>query len=246
MCAALALGWGSAAQVYVLNGLQYVSPEQFSRENGATYKNQYGTLTLKWPKGELVMYTGSREAQLNGKPMLLSAPLANIQDTVVAPLADLQRAFGLAVTAPPPKAPAPQATNPPPRATPTPAPPSSAWQKVLKGPARVGDVIVQYRPNESKGGDNLFRSATVFDWPTALPTSVETLINFCYISVKSSLKAPATAQFSDGFLQIYRDQTWTMVGSVDAQNSYGALIRSSFVCMHKFANGKLYTLVSIQ
>lgn len=48
----------------------------------------------------------------------------------------------------------------------------------------------------------------------------------CKNAIKSTLKAPASAQFSN-FEKIENGDFWY---DVDAQNSYGALIRSSYVC----------------
>lgn len=51
----------------------------------------------------------------------------------------------------------------------------------------------------------------------------------CETAVKNQLKAPATAKFS-GEDYIDEDPTWLVTGSVDAQNGFGALLRSAFNC----------------
>lgn len=54
-------------------------------------------------------------------------------------------------------------------------------------------------------------------------------ISACENSVKAQLKAPSTAKFS-GERYTDNDPGWYVTGSVDAQNSFGAAIRSSFSC----------------
>lgn len=51
----------------------------------------------------------------------------------------------------------------------------------------------------------------------------------CRNSVKDQLKAPATAQFSDEQASGVGD-TWAVTGSVDSENSFGALIRNTYTC----------------
>jgi hypothetical protein len=53
----------------------------------------------------------------------------------------------------------------------------------------------------------------------------------CEGFVKDRLKAPSTAKFSAESATDNGDKTWTVTGSVDAQNSFGAALRSSFTCM---------------
>lgn len=52
----------------------------------------------------------------------------------------------------------------------------------------------------------------------------------CRMAVVNSLKAPSTAKF----VSIQAKQTapgrWTVGGQVDAQNSFGAMIRSYYIC----------------
>jgi len=48
--------------------------------------------------------------------------------------------------------------------------------------------------------------------------------------IPTRLKAPATAEFS-GVTVATAGETYTVTGSVDSQNSFGAQIRSSFTCV---------------
>ena len=52
-------------------------------------------------------------------------------------------------------------------------------------------------------------------------------IRFCQERVLSQLKAPGTAHFVTGF---YSEGKRLVVGEVDAQNSYGALLRGTYGC----------------
>lgn len=54
-----------------------------------------------------------------------------------------------------------------------------------------------------------------------------TAIRQCEELVKQQLKAPSTAEFNSS---ASGDGTWTVVGTVDAQNGFGAMIRSEFGC----------------
>ena len=50
----------------------------------------------------------------------------------------------------------------------------------------------------------------------------------CEARIENLLKAPATADFETSASG--SGSTWTVTGSVDAENSFGALIRSTFQC----------------
>ncbi|MFV2030531.1 hypothetical protein [Neisseria sp. S1] len=52
----------------------------------------------------------------------------------------------------------------------------------------------------------------------------------CESAVKQLLKAPATAEFGGWDRTRSSDDTYTVTGSVDAHNSYGAMLKSSFNC----------------
>lgn len=49
-------------------------------------------------------------------------------------------------------------------------------------------------------------------------------------AVEMSLKAPATARFHHELAESTNDGRWVVTGQVDAQNSFGALLRKSYVC----------------
>jgi hypothetical protein len=64
--------------------------------------------------------------------------------------------------------------------------------------------------------------------PAADAPNSPTAIARCKAAVLSRLKAPGTARFVSG--SYHPGQTWAVVGEVDAQNTYGALVRSTYGC----------------
>lgn len=60
--------------------------------------------------------------------------------------------------------------------------------------------------------------------------------------VPAKLKAPATAKFSDVEIASVDTssvgETYTVTGSVDSQNGFGALIRSEFTCITHLDGGR--------
>ena len=64
--------------------------------------------------------------------------------------------------------------------------------------------------------------------------------------VKSRLKAPSTAKFcsSYNFDVSLSGNTWTVRGYVDAQNGFGATIRSNFTVRIKFTGKNKYVVES--
>ncbi|WP_370833635.1 hypothetical protein [Acidaminococcus sp.] len=58
--------------------------------------------------------------------------------------------------------------------------------------------------------------------------------------VKTVLKAPSTAKFDDKTFKYFKvNGEITMIGTVDAQNGFGAMIRSPFKTQFKMVNGKM-------
>lgn len=54
-------------------------------------------------------------------------------------------------------------------------------------------------------------------------------VDVCHQAVKDLLKAPSTAKFSDD-VAVPSGTGWTVTGSVDSQNSFGAMIRGAYSC----------------
>jgi len=70
----------------------------------------------------------------------------------------------------------------------------------------------------------------------------------CEDFVKDRLKSPSSARFS-GSLDTTRvdagDETWIIIGHVDAQNSFGAEIRNMYSCETKYVGNDRWTLVDL-
>lgn len=68
------------------------------------------------------------------------------------------------------------------------------------------------------------------------------LVKACRASVKATLAAPATAQWPGGEVVEEApgsgDDVWRVDGGVDAQNHYGALLRSHWTCFGAWRNGR--------
>ena len=53
----------------------------------------------------------------------------------------------------------------------------------------------------------------------------------CHVYVEASLKAPSTADFSGEFaVEGDAEETWTVYGTVDSENGFGAKVRNEFTC----------------
>lgn len=77
----------------------------------------------------------------------------------------------------------------------------------------------------------LLAAAGVGIW-YASGSDARTARNACVSAVGEQLAAPGSAKFSID-LATKTEGVWTIHGSVDAQNSFGALIRSDFRCTVK-------------
>ena len=55
--------------------------------------------------------------------------------------------------------------------------------------------------------------------------------------VLKRLKAPSTAKFVEESSMLPRDGTWLVVGAVDSQNSFGAMLRTQYTCGVRHVGG---------
>lgn len=62
------------------------------------------------------------------------------------------------------------------------------------------------------------------------PPISEQAQTICYDEVLNQLKAPSTAELVSIAASPTEGDTWTVTGSVDAENSFGAMLRSDFAC----------------
>lgn len=56
--------------------------------------------------------------------------------------------------------------------------------------------------------------------------------------VKNSLKSPSTADFSNASTQDIGDKTFIVSGNVDAENSFGAMLRNTYRVKLKYNGGE--------
>jgi len=66
----------------------------------------------------------------------------------------------------------------------------------------------------------------------------------CENLVSDQLKSPATAEYNDK--AVGKGSRWTVTGTVDAQNGFGAMLRSSFQCVVKIDETKETTSTKLK
>lgn len=62
----------------------------------------------------------------------------------------------------------------------------------------------------------------------------------CESRVKDALKSPSTADFSD---DVTGSGPYTVTGTVDSENSFGAMLRSEFQCTVKVTGDQTFTTI---
>jgi hypothetical protein len=67
----------------------------------------------------------------------------------------------------------------------------------------------------------------------------------CEQFVEDRLKAPSTADFSDTSATETGSEAWTVQGSVDSENGFGAMIRNTYVCQVRHTSGDNWHLVDL-
>lgn len=67
---------------------------------------------------------------------------------------------------------------------------------------------------------------------------------YCKTAVESLLKSPSTAKFSNYQYGYQWEWIWRVVLDVDAQNSFGAMLRSSYFCDFKI-EGEEYSMIDM-
>jgi hypothetical protein len=74
--------------------------------------------------------------------------------------------------------------------------------------------------------------------PKPAATSEAAFVDACHEAVKAKLKAPATAQFSHESINTPTDKAKNIVGDLDSQNGFGALVRSHYRCFAYIVDGR--------
>lgn len=68
---------------------------------------------------------------------------------------------------------------------------------------------------------------------TAQPAAFDpkpSLIAACHREVEARLKSPGSAKYSNEIPEQKTENVWTVLGTVDSENGFGALLRTSFLC----------------
>ncbi|CAM4431727.1 hypothetical protein [Deinococcus marmoris] len=78
--------------------------------------------------------------------------------------------------------------------------------------------------------------------------NVGTFVVMCQDAVKDKLKSPSTAKFASsatkiGSVQSNENGNKSWAGWVDSQNSFGAMLRTNFVCSYKLESQKLEAIL---
>jgi len=241
---AVVLSMAQGAQTFMSGGVQVVDIQEFARENKLTYKNDFGTITLKSPTTTLVLFTGSRQSQRNGQAQELATPLANISDRIVAPLADLQRAFGLKVTgiAPMPSTTAEVKTP----STSTPAPATSATQS---RPTPLSSTFTLIPTNRPLGTD-LFQGSPGSDYlrlNRPRPFDDNIAISHCLAAISQELINPDSLQYSLPIsVGIYTDGGYFIMGDGLTKNYGGTMAPFSFSCGLRIMGEYMFIKASIK
>jgi hypothetical protein len=67
----------------------------------------------------------------------------------------------------------------------------------------------------------------------------------CRQFVEDDLKAPASAEWGSTSASQLTGTSWEVLGEVDAQNSFGAQVRTRFTCRAKWESGTRWTLLHL-
>lgn len=100
---------------------------------------------------------------------------------------------------------------------------------VLVGVVLVGGLIAYFSSLANGGSDDGYDSNNKYE-----------AIAQCEERVKQLLKAPSTAEFTT---DASGGGAWTVTGTVDSENSFGAMLRSNFQCTVKITGDTATTTV---
>jgi hypothetical protein len=85
---------------------------------------------------------------------------------------------------------------------------------------------------------NVVAVATVIAMLTAGPSDYQQILTVCHTAVTDQLKSPSTAKFSQEKVGRKSDQYTIAEGVVDAENSFGATVRATYICSTVKTDGK--------
>lgn len=232
VAALMTLATAHAATTYSVGDVLYVNLREFAAENGMTYRSDANGIVLKSGDKTVKLFPYSTVGTLNGAKFTMAGPVRLEDAAPAAPLLNIRRAFGMSTTL---------MTLPPTQTKVTTATGNGTTTTVTETP-------VPYRLSISAApatfGD-LFTTSMAISSPVASTPSLNTVFSICKAHVESRLKAPATAQYSGESLRVYPGSMWTVLGTVDSQNAYGALVRGGYTCFARWANGQFQSVVDV-
>lgn len=226
--------------VYQSGNANYVLPADIMKLVKGRVEPFSGGVKLIWGKSTLKFTAGSRTVYLNGQGyMLNAAPITRNKTlylpyadtfTLVAPAGQIE-AVGYPLPAETAAAPSvPVVKSPPP--APAAVPVAEAPYRLIEGAdgSAAFDLLAYGRSFASSMG----------------PLTADSVFRLCQEFVLSDLKAPATARFAASpIVSRYTNGVWDMWGQVDAQNGYGALVRSSYTCIFQVSGGMFKHYIDI-
>lgn len=208
-------GHASGAEVAVINGIKMVDVHDWARENSVSYSKSGQGIIIKGSKSSLNLFPYSKNALWNKDAFVLKAPVIVDGDKVWMPLADAWKIFGFGL----------------PDLEDKPKVPAVAQAPVLPAETKVEKFTVS--SSTSLAAEGLLAYANV-DWGFMNAITPQSAFDACTSAIPVFLKSPATARFVLPLSVIsYPNGVWAVRGAVDAQNSYGALVRADITCIVK-------------
>jgi len=106
-------------------------------------------------------------------------------------------------------------------------------------------VIGAMLPDSNSSSNNHSVSGAVVTTPTGYTIDKHGAVASCRMQVEDSLKSPSTAKFvnpwgDESLKPRLKDNTWEQLVAVDAQNSFGAVIRSKWLCVIDGSDGTVF------
>jgi hypothetical protein len=222
--------------ISVWHGASYVVPEDL-KVTALTVTHDGPAWTVAGQGHVLVMTEGRTQAQLDHQDWNLGAPPRVINDRLMLPFEDLKGIFGLsAIAITSTVVAASPVTERPPVVV---KPPQTASPSTTRA-AAPANAPKPFEPEVPQMG-RPFGDSLPFDFQASVPDGVMSTAQHtatCKNLILGKLKTPSSARFSDNtFVAQFTDATFTVSGSVESDNSYGAPVRGSYLCAFRYGGG---------
>ena len=241
MAAVLMSGMAGASGTFQAAGITYIELRVFAQQHGLTLTVNAAGIVLKGKGKTVTLSPFSKSARLNGSAWTMAAPALLDRNVPSAPLADLQRAFGIKSSAAPTASASTPARTPlssAPAQPPRPGATAAPTYRINLLP-ELRSKIRYEQPFEVSYRDTAPAMDFTYGGKDSLtfPAQPQEVGASCANRVFSRLKAPATADFSPIQVVVFPNNSWITYVTVDAQNGYGALIRTTYFCKNQLVNG---------